>query len=485
MPIELSRINLDRSQSIPLARQLYMQLHHQILHGFITYKEPLPTTRALSARLDIARGVVVNAYEMLNIDGLVSGFGKGGTQVCYRPLNNINTSAHKNKAILLALSTRGKKIADARQYPITDNALSTKALTPSVPDFSLFPYKRWQRVSKEAVNQAPAWYQREGGIKLLKENLRVYLSQYRGIHIDKLDRLFITTGTQATLSLLTQILTNPGDVALLDKPCWSGAEAAVKQADLKVIYTALDNEGTKIPNKSIKSPSIAIMTPSCQFPTGLAMSATRRDALIRYTAEQHCWLIEDDYAAEYSYSQHPSPSILAHSHAKHIIHVGTMSKLLLPSLRLGWMLVPEHLTEAIKNATNTFGIQPAYMLQQQLGLFMQHGYLSMHLANTRAIYNERRHRCTNYLQHHHKKWLSITPSISGMNHYLKINIERIDIHLLRMNIQKANLGCELYSQDGENGKESYYLLLGHVNLKEEKLAEELDLLANTLKSSEH
>jgi len=462
-----------------------MQLHHQILHGFITYREPLPASRVLASKLNIARGVVVTCYEMLKTDGLVSGFGKGGTQVCYRPLN-ASSSLTKNKAIHLPLSERGNKIANARLYPPTKNALSTKPLTPSVPDFSLFPYTKWQRVSKEALNQAPAWYQRDGGMKLLKENLQRYLAQYRGIHIDNLDRLIITTGTQAALTLLTQLLTNPGDTALIDKPCWSGAEAAVKQADLKVVHTSIDEEGTQIPlptsNSRSLHPGISIITPSSQFPTGLPMSMTRRDAIIRYTAEQHCWLIEDDYAAEYSYYQHPSPSILAHSDAKHIIHIGTMSKLLLPSLRLGWMVIPEHLTESINNASNTFGIQPAYMLQQQLGLFMQYGYLSTHLANTRAIYNERRRLCSDYLKQYGEPWFTVMPSISGMNHYLKINDDKINTDMLKINMDKAGLGGEIYTHE-EPQQDTHYLLLGHANLQEDHMEKKLALLMESFKKS--
>jgi len=180
------------------------------------------------------------------------------------------------------------------------------------------------------------------------------------------------------------------------------------------------------------------------------------------TAENNCWLIEDDYAAEYSYAQHPSPSILAHRSNNHIIHLGTMSKLLLTGLRLGWMVVPEHIAADVTQATNTCGLTPAYALQQQLGLFMQYGFLNSHLAHSRSIYNERRKQYSDFLQQHGKGLLTASESISGMNLYLKINRTQIDINALKKQMDKSDLGCELYLQKSPGGKQ-LYILLGHSN----------------------
>lgn len=486
MPIKFPDIKLDRKASTSLARQLYMQMHQQIVHGHIRYKERLPTTRALALELKISRGVVVSCYDMLKVDGLIFGFGKGGTQVSYRVqapnIHGVSCTQKKSKG---ALSKRGKKIAYARQYDTVDEPSSPLALTPSVPDFSLFPYKKWQQVSHEALHNAPQWYQRDGGVIQLKKNVQNYLAQYRGIYIDNLDRLLITTGTQAALSLLARLLADRGDYALLDQAVWAGAQAAMTQAGLHTMFAPVDKHGTQLSNwesdKEITTPKMVVITPSCQFPTGRAMSMERRKAFIRYTAENNAWLIEDDYAAEYSYSQHPTPSILAHikntNTANHLIHLGTMSKLLLPSLRIGWMVVPSHLAPEIKNALNTLSLQPSYMIQQQLGYFIQYGYLSTHLANTRAIYNERREQCSDHLQLHGEQHFTIMPSISGMNHYLKIKDHAVDINMLKKALRKTGLGCEIYFQKKGRSTEKY-LLLGHANLHDSILTKTLNQLLN-------
>lgn len=488
MPIKFVDIKLNREASIPLARQLYMQMHQQILHGQIGYKERLPTTRALALDLKISRGVAVNCYDMLKADDLISGFGKGGTQVSYSVqvpnIKNIPSAAKKVKG---SLSIRGKKIADARQYNASHEPSSPLALTPSVPDFSLFPYAKWQQVSREALHNAPVWYQRGGGVTQLKKSLQSYLAQYRGIHIDNLDCLLITTGTQAALSLMARLLADSGDQALLDQVGWPGTQAAMKQAGLDTIYAPVDEHGTQLSgwksDEKMTKPKIMVITPSCQYPTGRVMSIERREAFINYAVENQSWLIEDDYAAEYSYAQHPAPSILAHITKKNtinnVIHIGTMSKLLLPSLRLGWVVVPLHLASATKNSLNTLGLQPSYMIQQQLGHFIQYGYLSTHLAHTRAIYNERRQNCSDYLQKHGEDCFTIMPSVSGMNHYLKIKSNRINTEKLKEALSENGLGCDIFLQKKGQVTETY-LLLGHANLQESVFEERLDQFLSVL-----
>ena len=477
MPFQITSINIDRNQAIPLSRQLYMQLHHQILHGQITYKERLPATRLLASELELARGVVVECYEMLKTDGLVAGYGKAGTQVCYRRQNPTKTQP-TGSSTNIPLSLRGKMISAAHHYSASHYPRSPLPLTPGVPDFSLFPYSKWQSLSKEALQSAPAWYQRSSGVIVLKQMLQNYLAQYRGIHVLNLSCLLITSGTQAALSLLARMLADPGDTALIDQPSWSGAKSAIEQAGLKTIYAPVDEQGTELTqwvDEGGRSPKIIIITPGAQFPTGRPMSTERREDIIRYSTANQVWLIEDDYAPEYSYAQHPVPSILAHSTSNQVIHLGTMSKMLLPSLRLGWMVVPEHIAPAVNSALNTLGIQPPYMLQQQLGRFMQYGYFSAHLAHTRTVYNERHRLCKDYIHQHEQDWLTVMPSISGMNHYLHIDQNKADAKGLEKRLRQAGLGCEIYTQSN-NEKTEYYLLLGHANLQETDIAGPLDKL---------
>ncbi|HMT92521.1 PLP-dependent aminotransferase family protein [uncultured Thiothrix sp.] len=467
MPLKLAQLSLDRDQTIPLSRQLYVQLHQQVIHGEVVYGERLPASRELAESLKLSRGVIVEAYEMLRIDGLVAGFGKGGTQVCYQQVPPMLVKTSKR---ILSLSTRGKTITQARQY----TQAPALPLTPGLPDLSLFPHQQWLSLSREAWQQTQGVYQRAGGLKALKLSLRNFLAQYRGIQVDDLSCLLITTGSQGALSLLASLLTETGDIGVVEQPGWAGAEGALRQAGLNLHYTRLDAEGALVPQDT--KAKLAVLTPNAQYPTGSVMSMQRREAWLQYSQHQHTWLIEDDYAAEYSYQQYPTPSLLTHPHAEQVIHIGTMSKLMLPDLRLGWIVLPKAIAKEVCAALNTLGLQPAYSIQQQLALFIQYGYLGQHLARTRAIYNERRKFSTDHLQEHANGLFKIVPSQSGMNLILEL-IPEVDVAGLSRALKSAALGCAVYVESNPvNTSSRTKLVLGHACL----LGYELEVCVNKL-----
>lgn len=472
MPLQLTKLKLDRELLVPLARQLYVQMHQQIMQGQVVYAERLPASRDLASALNLSRGVVVDCYEMLRIDGLVVGLGKRGTQVCYQQAAPVLA---KRRRRALDLSARGNSIAQARHY----EQASLLRLTPGLPDLSLFPHQQWLSLSREAWQQTQGIYQREGGLKELKLSLRNFLAQYRGIQIEDLSCLLITTCSQGALSLLANLLTDAGELAVLEQPGWTGAEGALRQAGLQLHHIPLDTEGALVP-QGIRA-KLAVLTPNAQYPTGAVMSMQRREAWLQYSQAHAVWLIEDDYAAEYSYQQHPTPSLLTHPNAEQVIHIGTMSKLMLPDLRLGWMVVPKCIAASVCASINTLGLQPAYSLQQQLALFIHYGYLGEHLARTRAIYNERRRLCTEYLQQHGADLLNIIPSVSGMNSLVQIK-HSMDFAKLNTALKLAGFGCMLYKMRcPDTDKPDIYLVLGHALVGESSLELTLSQLLTVLR----
>ncbi|MEN9434445.1 MAG: hypothetical protein RLZZ422_2034 [Pseudomonadota bacterium] len=471
MPIDLSQITLDRTIAMPLARQLHGHIHQQIIQGQWLFAERLPATRVLAEALNISRGVVVECYEMLRLDGLVLGVGKGGTQICYQPtpLMRSKPSTHTS----LNLSQRGQTIATARRYKLNH---TPDLLQTSLPDLQLFPLKQWLNLQREAWQSTQGYYQRQGGVLSLKQALRDFLARYRGIQVPDLKCLLITTGTQGALSALAQVLANQGDMAIVENPCWEGCKAALSQADLTLKTVEVDTAGAQLPDYKAK---LAILTPNAQYPTGYVMSVARREAWLEYSHRHSTWLIEDDYAAEYSYNQHPAPSLLSYPQAQQVIHVGTMSKLLLPDLRLGWMVVPPALADSMAQVLNTLGLQPSYLLQQQLALFIQYGYLGNHLASTRAIYNQRRQVCTEYLEQKGREVLQVMPSVSGMNTYVRLH-QPFEAQVLKQRLQQAGLGGEVY-EVLENNTPHTYVLFGHARLTLEQMPSALEYLLQVLR----
>ncbi|WP_020396319.1 PLP-dependent aminotransferase family protein [Thiolinea disciformis] len=472
MPLDHSQLQLNKQLTIPLARQLYQQLHQQIVSGNLSYAERLPSSRELAEQLQLSRGVVVECYEMLRLDHLVLGFGKGGTQICYQPY--LAKPLASKASTKLGLSAQGRLIATARDYMGLRTPL---LLQTSLPDLRLFPKRAWLKVQCEALEQLQGQYERSGGVSPLKLALKEFLARYRGIQVQDLNCLLISTGTQGALSALARALLNPNDVTVVEHPGWEGGKAALRQAQAHLVSVDLDQEGALVPTIKAK---LAVITPNAQFPTGYVMSAARRKAWLEYSIQHNCWLIEDDFAAEYSYQQHPAPSLLSYPQAQHVIHLGTMSKLLLPDLRLSWMVVPASIADELRKILNTLGLQPSYLLQHQLALFMQYGYLAKHLAQTRSIYNQRRQWCTTYLQQHGADILEVMPSLSGMNTYLKLK-ESLHTENLEFRLKQAGFGCEIYRLIAKE-KMTTYLLLGHAKLSEEQLETVLGKFLNVLRN---
>lgn len=479
----MTSLNLNPKKNSPLSlsRQLYAALYQQIVSGQRSHGERLPSTRALSHSLNVSRGVVVQAYELLQSDGLLISFGKGGSRV-HHPLSE-KLQKPDDQTDFAQLSKRGHAISQARDY--TCESAATTPLTPSVPDFSLFPSQDWLRMGKLAWRETPHWYRRDSGLERFKKRLRHYLDVYRGIQIKDLRQIIITCGTQSSLSLLAQLLCEPADAAILDRHGWEGSFAALRQAQLEIRTATSDSDGA-IPCDSLMRSTPArliICSPSQQFPNGIAMGPTRRRAWLAFAQRHGAWLIEDDYAAEYSYGQLPAPSILTEQHGNNVIHLGTFSKLLLPSLRVGWMVVPEHIAPAISAAVQTVGLQPPYHYHAQLALFMQYGYLSTHLANTRSLYNQRKQDCLDWLQTHAHSLLRISPSVSSMNSYLEIqaNFSPTQVARLRKALEAANIGAQVIIDD--NAAYGHpHILIGHSGYPSSTNLSALERLCEIIKS---
>lgn len=218
MPIDPSELRINRDLSITLSRQLYQQLRQQILSGKLLYQERLPSTRSLAMALSLSRQVIVDSYTALTDEGLIVGLGKGGTRVIFRAEGQRQPTT---VSLSGKLSCRGADIAKSRRYATGDE--EQLVLSPSQPDPTLFPDTAWQRLYKLAWESASNWYQYDAGLPLLKRQLINFLKIYRGIEVSP-ECLLITTGTQASLSLLMRVLADAGDVVGVEHPGWGVPE---------------------------------------------------------------------------------------------------------------------------------------------------------------------------------------------------------------------------------------------------------------------
>jgi GntR family transcriptional regulator/MocR family aminotransferase len=226
------------------------------------------------------------------------------------------------------------------------------------------------------------------GVPALRENLAAYLRDSRGVRCDW-RQVVITSGSQQALFILANLLMKPGERAYVEDPGYVEALLAWQSAGAKIEVGAVDEQGLPLPSGPSGRFALIYTTPSRQFPTGVSMSLPRRLAWIDFAARTRTWIIEDDYDSELRYHAPPLPSLQSLDRNNRVIYVGTSSKLLFPSLRLGYVVVPESLLEEFEKLKHLIDDHLPLIDQGTLAAFLESGAFFSHIRRCRKAYAER------------------------------------------------------------------------------------------------
>src|SRR6185437_15166688 len=251
------------------------------------------------------------------------------------------------------------------------------------PDVTHFPYEIWARLMATTTRQslpAAALYQNAQGHAPLREAIAAHIGVTRGVRCSS-EQIILTAGAQGALDLIARMLLDPGDQAWVEDPGYSGARGALLAAEARLQPIPVDREGLVVDAGRHLRPDarLAIITPSHQFPTGVTMSLSRRLALLAWAREAHAWLIEDDYDSEYRFSERPLQALQGLDSAGRVIYVGTFSKVLFPSLRLGFLVAPTALLNGLLTARQYIDIHLPVLEQMVLADFMTEGHYARYV----------------------------------------------------------------------------------------------------------
>lgn len=377
----------DAGSAVSLVRQIYLSLREAIVEGRLHPDHRLPSTRLAAKEWGLSRGSIAEAYEILIAEGYAVARHGSGTYVA---------------AGLPDVFSRSDRPAQAKESPPRRSVSSAATMIVSQasgPDYSKqIPFAtgrilhddRTARLLKRLAGRHLGFVTDgyEGDIQgepELRSAIVDYLTASRGVRCTA-DQVFIMAGMQQALDLAFRVLVTPGETVFVEDPCYPPARQSLLLNGAEIVGFPVDRDGLQtqgLARADVTPPALFYVSPSHQYPAGSALPLTRRLELLAYARDNDCWIVEDDYDSEFRYEGHPIASLQGLDQAGRVIYAGTFSKALLPSLRLGYLVVPADLVQAFRAVRPALDRFPAILPQRIVADFLNEGYFPAHLRRLR------------------------------------------------------------------------------------------------------
>lgn len=364
-------IPIDSNSKIHIYEQIYNYIKNEILEGRLTQGERLPSSRALALHLQISRSTVNLAYDQLLAEGYIEAVAYKGYFV-----SKIEKPLRLEKAD--ENNTAGVVEEKKYQFHFTSNGIDMKE----------FPYRTWQRITKEVLNDESkelfALGKPQGDLEL-RQTIAQYLFAARGV-ICSPKQIVIGAGNDYLLILL-QMLLNKKSVIAFENPTYTKAYRIMESLGFGVRLIGMDENGINMEELENSGADIAYVMPSHQFPTGIVTSVGRRNELLKWASEEkQRYLIEDDYDSEFRYRGKPIPALQGMDHNGNVIYIGTFSKAIAPAIRVSYMVLPESLMQEYEKRGKLVSSTVSRIDQKILNEFIRCGAFERHLNRMRKIY---------------------------------------------------------------------------------------------------
>jgi GntR family transcriptional regulator / MocR family aminotransferase len=390
-------IALDRRNSKPLHKQVYEAYCAAIVGRSLRPGQRVPSSRALALELRVSRIPVLNAYSQLLAEGYFETRSGSGTFVS-SSLPDQWMLPERGSAVSPAVQT-GRRLASRRlallpSYKPAPWTNKWGAFIVGQPAFEHFPFRVWSSLLNRHVRSLRVTSLHYGdpmGSENFRDTIASYLRTARAVKCDA-SQIMIVSGSQQALELCARVLLDRGDGVWTEEPGYWLARHVFIMAGCRLVPVPVDVEGLDVAVGIARSRKAraAFVTPSHQFPLGVTMSASRRLQLLDWAHSSGSWIIEDDYDNEYRYESMPIASLQGLDRNSRVIYIGTFSKTLFPSLRLGYIVLPPDLVYRFLAVRQAMDVCPPHLYQAVLNDFIGEGHLARHIRRTRVVYSERR-----------------------------------------------------------------------------------------------
>ena len=383
-----------RDPATPAYRWLYASLRAEILEGRLRPGARLPGTRDLANQYELSRGTIVYAFEQLKSEGYLEGSVGSGTYVSkvlpdelLQVRRETYTQTPVQRKQRRSVSDYGRRVSP---FPIFE-ICPTRAFRPHVPALELFPTTLWAKITARRLRLAslnlllgcgPMGY------RPLREAVSDYLNTSRGVKCVP-EQVAIVSGVQEALDLVARLFLNRADRVCMENPGYVGAAIVFEAIGAKITAVNVDDEGMLLTDSKLRGSRLVYVTPGHQFPLGITMSLARRLRLLEWARTSGALIFEDDYDSEFRYSGRPVPALQGLDRSGLVLFAGSFSKVLFPSLRLGYLVIPTDLVDYFTAAKSVTSRHAPLLEQAALCDFITEGHFGRHIRRMREVYAER------------------------------------------------------------------------------------------------
>lgn len=461
-------IELDKGSKRSYTKQIYRQFREKILNGELKPGERLPATRALSSELSVSRNTILSAYDMLMSEGYVQGiigsgvYVKHGAQAFHQP----------------------EKMVEAPSLEADDLPHNMINFDSGIPALDLFPRGKWNRFITKAMNEAPLsalGYDYPEGRPELRRVLAAYLKKVRGVDCHP-EQIMITAGTKQGLSLIAKCLLNEHSEVWLEDPTNRNVKEIFSYHTDHITPIAVDAQGIQtnlFPRN--KAPTFLFVTPSHQFPMGGILSIQRRLELAQFARDTGCYIVEDDYDSEFRYDGEPLNSLFE-LNRQQVIYVGTFSKILFPSLRLGYLVLPYPLVEKCRHWKRLGDHHSNSINQLALMGFIESGELERHIMRSKKIYGKRRDFLLSLLEKYFPHKVKVYGAPAGMHIVAEFDGITFTKELVARLKDTGTYIVPVENHAMIKGNHSSQIILGYAHLNQTQMEEGIINIKNVLES---
>lgn len=362
---------IDSSSRTPVYMQIYSYIRSEIESGRIRPGEKLPSKRGLSAHMHVSIVTVENAYSQLLAEGYI--YSKSGSG-------------------FYAEKYDFTEVPEEKRTEVHEKADVKYDFSSGIADTSLFPFSVWAKLSRATLNMKTTDLLNScdfRGVAALREEIADYLHRFRGMNVSP-DRIVVGSGSEYLLIMLIQLLGRDRAYGV-ENPGYRRVFNIFSANASRVFPVPADEKGAGVSAISGFGIDVIHITPSRQFPLGITMPVTRRREILQWAySSSERYIIEDDCDCEFCYENRPAPPIQSLDSRDRVIYLNTFTRTLAPSIRIGYMVLPEHLAEKFSSRLGFYSCPVPVFEQYTLASFIKEGHFERHISRIRKTYRQRR-----------------------------------------------------------------------------------------------